>query len=115
LAHWEEVALYAFFHTVKNVIKHYRFKISLHFNIYSAIVGQEEIVEVFVENNTSINIQSHSGFTPLYMAAQENHCNIVEFLLKHGANQLLVTEVEYNYCKFTKTKLNTIHTFNRTR
>lgn len=50
-----------------------------------------------MENNASINIQSHSGFTPLYMAAQENHCNIVEFLLRHGANQLLVTEVKYNY------------------
>lgn len=65
-------------------------------NYYFTIAGQEEIVEVLVENNASINIQSHSGFTPLYMAAQENHCNIVEFLLKHGANQLLVTEVKYN-------------------
>lgn len=46
-----------------------------------------------MENNASINIQSHSGFTPLYMAAQENHCSIVEILLRHGANQLLVTEV----------------------
>lgn len=61
-------------------------------SIYSA--GQEEVVKVLVENNASINIQSHSGFTPLYMAAQENHCNIVEFLLRHGANQLLVTEVQ---------------------
>jgi len=48
-----------------------------------------------VENDASINIQSHSGFTPLYMAAQENHCNIVELLLQTGANQLLVTEVRY--------------------
>jgi len=50
---------------------------------------------VLVENNASINIQSHSGFTPLYMAAQENHCSIVELLLRNGANQLLVTEVKY--------------------
>lgn len=48
-----------------------------------------------MDNNASINIQSHSGFTPLYMAAQENHCNIVELLLRNGANQLLVTEVKY--------------------
>lgn len=48
-----------------------------------------------VENNASVNIQSHSGFTPLYMAAQENHCSIVELLLRNGANQLLVTEVKY--------------------
>lgn len=50
---------------------------------------------MLVENNASINIQSHSGFTPLYMAAQENHCSIVELLLRNGANQLLVTEVKY--------------------
>jgi len=50
---------------------------------------------VLVENNASVNIQSHSGFTPLYMAAQENHCSIVELLLQNGANQLLVTEVKY--------------------
>jgi ankyrin len=59
------------------------------------LAGQEEIVKVLVENNASINIQSHSGFTPLYMAAQENHCSIVEILLRHGANQLLVTEVRF--------------------
>lgn len=50
---------------------------------------------MLVENNASVNIQSHSGFTPLYMAAQENHCSIVELLLRNGANQLLVTEVKY--------------------
>lgn len=50
---------------------------------------------MLVENNASVNIQSHSGFTPLYMAAQENHCSIVELLLQNGANQLLVTEVKY--------------------
>lgn len=48
-----------------------------------------------MKNNASINIQSHSGFSPLYMAAQENHCSIVELLLKNGANQLLVTEVRF--------------------
>lgn len=68
------------------------FKIKLNFCL---IAGQEEIIKVLVENNASINIQSFSGFTPLYMAAQENHCSIVELLLRNGANQLLVTEVSY--------------------
>lgn len=65
---------------------------------YHLLAGQEEIVKVLIENNASINIQSHSGFTPLYMASQENHCSIVELLLQHGANQLLVTEVIILVC-----------------
>lgn len=33
------------------------------------------------------------GFTPLYMAAQENHLEVVKFLLDNGANQSIPTEV----------------------
>ncbi|GLD55168.1 ankyrin-1-like isoform X1, partial [Lates japonicus] len=32
------------------------------------------------------------GFSPLYMAAQENHLEVVKFLLENGANQSLPTE-----------------------
>ncbi|XP_012992228.2 ankyrin-1a isoform X12 [Esox lucius] len=32
------------------------------------------------------------GFTPLYMAAQENHLEVVKFLLENGANQSIPTE-----------------------
>ncbi|KOB78843.1 Ankyrin 2, isoform AA, partial [Operophtera brumata] len=39
-----------------------------------------------------VNIQSQNGFTPLYMAAQENHDAVVKFLLANGANQSLATE-----------------------
>ena len=34
-----------------------------------------------------------SGFTPLYMAAQENHGEVVKYLLSNNANQNLATEV----------------------
>lgn len=36
---------------------------------------------------------SQVGFTPLYMAAQENHLDVVILLLNKGANQSLTTEV----------------------
>lgn len=34
-----------------------------------------------------------NGFTPLYMAAQENHLEVVQFLLDNGSSQSIATEV----------------------
>lgn len=56
--------------------------------------GHEEVVRLLVENGASINVQSQNGFTPLYMAAQENHDICVKYLLSKGANQGLATEVK---------------------
>jgi ankyrin len=50
-------------------------------------------VKLLVKHGASVNVQSQNGFTPLYMAAQENHDNVVKFLLSKGANQSLATEV----------------------
>ena len=36
---------------------------------------------------------SQNGFTPLYMAAQENRVEIVTYLLDNGARPNLATEV----------------------
>lgn len=38
-------------------------------------------------------MHQQKGFSPLYMAAQENHLEVVKFLLENGANQSLPTEV----------------------
>jgi len=46
-----------------------------------------------VEHGALVNVQSQNGFTPLYMAAQENHDRVVKYLLANGANQNLATEV----------------------
>jgi ankyrin len=55
--------------------------------------GQLEVVKLLVQYGASVNIQSQNGFTPLYMAAQENHDQVVRFLLGSGANQSIGTEV----------------------
>lgn len=59
--------------------------------------GQEEIVRLLISHGASINVQSQNGFTPLYMAAQENHDTCVKYLLAKGANQSLSTEVRMRY------------------
>ena len=38
---------------------------------------------------------TQNGFTPLYMAAQEDHSEVVKFLLSNGASQSLATEVGF--------------------
>lgn len=61
---------------------------------FALIAGQEEVVKLLIEHGASVNVQSQSGFTPLYMAAQENHEQVVRYLLNNGANQSLATEVK---------------------
>ncbi|GCC44283.1 hypothetical protein chiPu_0028120, partial [Chiloscyllium punctatum] len=39
-----------------------------------------------------LTLSPQKGFTPLYMAAQENHLDVVKFLLENGANQNVATE-----------------------
>lgn len=53
------------------------------------------MVKILVERGAQVNVQSQNGFTPLYMAAQENHDGVVKFLLNKGANQTLSTEVNF--------------------
>lgn len=60
---------------------------------YLFSAGQEEVVRLLIQHGASLNVQSQNGFTPLYMAAQENHDGCVRYLLSKGANQTLATEV----------------------
>lgn len=59
--------------------------------------GQHDVVVTLVEHGALVNVQSQNGFTPLYMAAQENHDRVVKYLLANGANQNLATEVWRKY------------------
>lgn len=47
---------------------------------------------------TMILIFVQNGFTPLYMSAQENHLEVVRFLLENGASQSMATEVLFHVC-----------------
>ena len=60
--------------------------------LISSYFFQESVVKILVEHSAAVNVQSQNGFTPLYMAAQENHDGVVRFLLSSGANQSLATE-----------------------
>ena len=44
-------------------------------------------MRILIEHKASVNVQSQNGFTPLYMAAQEDHDGVVRQLLASGANQ----------------------------
>ena len=49
----------------------------------------EHYARILIENGATVNAQSEHGFTPLYMAAQENHEDIVCLLLQSGADPTL--------------------------
>uniref|UniRef100_A0A3P8ZYZ7 Ankyrin 2 n=1 Tax=Esox lucius TaxID=8010 RepID=A0A3P8ZYZ7_ESOLU len=59
----------------------------------ASLAGQAEVVKILVKRGAEINSQSQNGFTPLYMAAQENHIDVVRYLLESGGNQSTATEV----------------------
>jgi ankyrin len=63
----------------------------------AALAGQEEVVKLLVHCGADVNVRSQQGFTPLYMAAQENHYNLVTFLLSVGAKPTMATDVSSSY------------------
>ena len=52
---------------------------STHFFVF---VGQEAVVKVLLQAGAKVNGQSTNGFTPLYMAAQENHVDVVKVFIR---------------------------------
>lgn len=58
----------------------------------ASLAGQHDVINQLILYNANVNVQSLNGFTPLYMAAQENHDNCCRTLLANGANPSLSTE-----------------------
>lgn len=69
----------------------------------ASLAGQKEVIKLLLQYNANVNVQSSNGFTPLYMAAQENHDACVRYLLAKGANPSLATEVRLSNVIFTIT------------
>ncbi|XP_016375456.1 ankyrin-3-like [Sinocyclocheilus rhinocerous] len=68
----------------------------------ACLAGQKEVAKLLVKRGADVNSQSQlygagmllqNGFTPLYMAAQENHLDVVQYLLENGGNQSIATEL----------------------
>ncbi|KAF3853895.1 hypothetical protein F7725_014583 [Dissostichus mawsoni] len=45
----------------------------------ASLAGQNDVVKELVTHSANVNAQSQNGFTPLYMAAQENHMDVDGF------------------------------------
>ncbi|XP_046552227.1 ankyrin-3-like [Haliotis rubra] len=61
-----------------------------------AMVGDEEMLDLLLEYGLKIDsVMSmlHTKYTPLYLAAQQNHYKVIEKLLLHGADPLWEMEV----------------------
>ena len=61
--------------------------------LFDFIIKEYHFTLIFVKNCLIPSHLFQNGFTPLYMAAQENHAAVVKFLLANGASQALTTEV----------------------
>jgi len=56
---------------------------------YAATAGSVEITNILLEQHAYIDAESPSGMTPLMMAAREGKEEVVELLLKEGADATL--------------------------
>lgn len=63
----------------------------------ASLAGEKEIIKILIEHNADVDARSQNGFTPLYMAAQENHDSCVRYLLSKNANQSITTDVRDNF------------------
>ena len=54
--------------------------------MYAASGNAKKILNLLIEHNADINIQTKSGYTALILAAMHNHINIVKILIKNKAD-----------------------------
>ena len=52
---------------------------------YAAFLGQEEIVELLINNGAEVNAKGLANWTPLHLAAYNNNEQIAQLLIAKGA------------------------------
>ena len=58
---------------------------------------QKEIMKLLLINGANVNeIQTPGGYTPLHYAVERNNSDLVELLLKHGANTEIKAEMPFS-------------------
>ena len=58
---------------------------------------QKEIMKLLLINGANVNeIQTPGGYTPLHYAVERNNSDLVELLLKHGANTEIKAEMAFS-------------------
>lgn len=68
------------------------FSLRLKLTSKNKLINQTFSIVISLQVNYPV-IVLQVGFTPLYMAAQEGHADVVKYLLSSGANQSLSTKV----------------------
>lgn len=59
---------------------------------WAAYYGHKDVAAYLIEQGAKIDVQNHSGYSPLMAAAQTGHNRLVRFLLEKGANPNLATK-----------------------
>jgi len=58
---------------------------------YACLEGQEELVQLLLDNNAAVDSQNFVGETALFLAASYGRDGVVMMLLEHGANASIST------------------------
>ena len=52
---------------------------------FAAIKGNVKAIEILVKYHADVNAANRSCYTPLILAAREDHLEVMQFLLENGA------------------------------
>lgn len=67
----------------------------------AAEYGNISAAEIFIDSRANVNIQDEYGSTPLHLAARDQHDDMVQLLIKNGADPKIKTKDELSHKKRT--------------
>lgn len=69
---------------------------------YSAAAGKEEELLKDLENEQKVDVENYLGWTPLMMGCRNGHINVVQLLLKCGADATKKNKYGEFLCTYIK-------------